>query len=155
MATKSHHWEDSQLIITIHDGPAAGDYPITSPSPDRIRNGLLFLREKEIKGKRMNLQVQVAELPGLEEEIRTRFEARMEAMRAAEIARGYDCERCGAHIEGQPVWRKGKMHGITVHDPLCATCAKILRIFAGGIGVAGEPFDAPDDDHTPYTKADY
>ncbi len=67
----------------------------------------------------------------------------------------FHCERCGDRIEGQPIFRKGKVAGITVHDPLCATCAKLLRIAAGGIGVAGESFSPSDHDGTPYTKGDF
>jgi hypothetical protein len=97
MATKSHKWEGEQLVITVSDGPAAGEY-----RPKQIivtMDGLLqvgMLQGKLIKAP-------VADFPGLQREIKERADR---AWEAAKLHKTH-CDRCEKMTEGtQTVWAK-------------------------------------------------
>jgi hypothetical protein len=71
-------------------------------------------------------------------------------------ARPQHCERCSKAIVGAEVtWSNGRYNGMPCITPYCADCASLLRIFAGGVGAAGEPMESASDDRTPAHKEDY
>ncbi|MEW6212999.1 MAG: hypothetical protein AB1631_32040 [Acidobacteriota bacterium] len=150
MATKTYLRENEDIVITIHDGPAAGSYKLHAP--EIPQSGLLTIGHLFLETKTQNLIVRISDMQGLAASIleaRRLYLARLEVQEAARV--DY-CERCGAAIpKGEEVWREDRV----CHTPFCQLCAKLLRIAAGGIGVEGEPLTARDDDRTPYTKGDF
>lgn len=100
-----------------------------------------------------SLLIRRAALPAL----LTEYETWKEAYRARILSKPeiHRCERCSEKIEGEPVWNKERFRGLPVQTPYCQPCARLLRIFAGGIGVDGEPLTAREDDRAPYTKGDF
>lgn len=155
MATKTHTRDGETVIVTIHDGAAKGEYKLHAP--EMPTDGQLVIGHLSLSNpvRRQRLIVLVADMPGLGDDLKAARAQYLTRLDAEEANRVHHCERCGDKIEGEPVWRKGKTRGITVHDPLCATCAKLLRIAAGGIGATGESFAPADDDRTPYAKGDF
>ncbi len=79
-----------------------------------------------------------AALPAVEAAAKD-YRERKEASRPAPALEAHHCERCGTKTEN-PTWKMGWFQGIEVGEPYCADCAKLLRIFAGGIGCDGEKF---------------
>jgi len=145
---KTHKWQGEQLVVTLTDGPAAGEYRPINFGTD----GLLTLGIAKVDGRDRMLKTKISDFPGLAAEIdaiETKW--RNEWQNAPT-----HCERCGTEIKGDQItWSKGKFRGMTCQTPYCNGCARLLRIFAGGIGIAGEPLEGGIDDRTPDHKQDY
>lgn len=153
MAAKTHRWESELLKISICDGPATGEYPVQDFGQG-LETGLLFLGVRKIAGKEMQLKVKIDELRGLRAEMQSVEAARAARFAAAHATDAIRCARCAKKIDGDPICRPGTFRGIRVMDPICKSCARLLRIMAGGVGADGEPFEPEQDDRTPYTKED-
>src|ERR1017187_8372881 len=129
---KTHKWQGDQLVITLTDGPVHGEYrPISLRSED----GLLVLGKVTVDGRDRMLKTKVTDFPGLAAEI----DAMVAKWRTEWTNKPTHCERCGIEIAGDQItWSKGKFRGMICSTPYCPGCARLLRIFAGGIGIAGE-----------------
>lgn len=146
---KTHKWIGDQLVITITDAPAAGEYRPDNPFET---GGLLTLGVAKVEGKDRMIRTKISDFPGLAEEI---YALRCK-MQAAFDAQPQRCDRCGDMTPAnQTTWNWGKINGMRCKTPYCPGCAKLLRIFAGGIGVSGEPMESRIDDRTPSHKQDF
>jgi hypothetical protein len=122
---KTHKWQGEQLVITLTDGPAMGEYRPISPIPDS--DGLLTLGVAKVDGCDRRLRTQVTDFPGLAAEIAA-LEAKWQAEWRNQPTR---CERCGDVISGEQItWESGKSCLGIYQTPYCQGCARLLRIFA-------------------------
>lgn len=152
MAEKTYNRDGEFITITIHDGLAKGDYKLHAPEMPKDNQLIIGHLSLSNPARVQKLVVPVDSMSGLESDIKKARAEYILRLDREEASRVYRCERCSDKIEGNPVWRKsaGK-----VHDPLCPSCARLLRIAAGGIGVSGEPFESFNEDRSPYTKSDF
>ncbi|MDZ4245740.1 MAG: hypothetical protein U1D67_01330 [Dehalococcoidia bacterium] len=135
MATKTTTWTDAlHATVTIHDGPAAGEYPIGFFDLDQ-NSGQVRLGKITVNGKETRIISKASEIDGLMEH----YNAYVENMKN----QPRHCERCGVEVSKdayhQQEWTRFGGRAVKVSAYYCDSCHGLLRSIGAGEIPSYEP----------------
>ena len=127
MTTKRTTWNnETDGVVQILDGPAAGSYPVHSWST--VAGGLISLGRHEVAGRPVILYVREDEIEG--------FTAHRQAYLAEIAARPAHCEKCGVELSRSAYHQQeharfgGQLVAVTAY--YCDACHRLLASIGTG-----------------------
>ncbi len=149
-ARKTVVWaNEEQGTVTIHDGPAAGNYPVSVWG--EIKDGNVSLGQHTIGGREVIVRVPVSDLEG--------FTERRDAALKALQNRPMHCERCGKTVDKatayhQQEWSRFGGRSVKVTAYYCDSCSHLLHSIGAGEHTDMEERAGHKPSYEPYTKED-
>ena len=150
MTTKTTKWTDGKnAVVTIYDGPAEGEYPISIFSLDK-NSGNVTLGKVVVDGKDRTIITPASEIEGITEKLNAYIETLKNQPN--------HCERCGAEVAKdayhQEEWARFGGRAVKVAAYYCAACHGLLASIGAGEYTELQERAGNKPGYEPYTKED-